>query len=308
MPRYRPVACAPSGAREPGCAPRARSPPLCSFSGRRQKLLHLDAMIPVGQGFSPSPRTTPRNMRLRRCVPMLTFAAKVSYMNWQVDAAIASIVSAMAVVTSTIFLVVQLRQAARERYFEITAHLFQIWQSTEFQDDQLFLLHKLPASTWEEFVANGRGERAERALHRVGGFYDRIGSLIRRKLIRDEDMLPTIGGVAIAVWQRIEPFVVEARRRENAFLFQNFEAMLPECRECYVPVATDTAATPVKDVDLVEPDVARRLLGQNAAVMLDVSRDVTSGHITGAVRTTPNDLTGWLAAIKPGKDVITYCT
>jgi hypothetical protein len=228
-------------------------------------------------------------------------------MNWQADAAIASIVSAMAIVASTIFLVVQLRQAARERYFAITAHLFEIWQSTEFQEDQLFLLHKLPASTWEEFIANGRGERAERALHRVGGFYDRIGSLIRHKLIRDEDMLPTIGGAAIAVWQRIEPFVVEARRRENAFLFQNFEAMLPECRECYVPVTTDTAATPVKDVDLVEPDEARRLLAQNAAIVLDVSRDVTNGHIAGAVRTAPNDLTGWLAAIKPGKDVITYC-
>jgi len=228
-------------------------------------------------------------------------------MNWQADAAIASIVSAMAIVASTIFLVVQLRQAARERYFAITAHLFEIWQSTEFQEDQLFLLHKLPASTWEEFVANGRGERAERALHRVGAFYDRIGSLIRHKLIRQDDMLPTVGGVAIAVWQRIEPFVVEARRRENAFLFQNFEAMLPECRECYVPVTTDTAATPVKDVDLVEPDEARRLLAQNAAIVLDVSRDVTNGHIAGAVRTAPNDLTGWLAAIKPGKDVITYC-
>jgi hypothetical protein len=149
---------------------------------------------------------------------MLTFAAKVSHMNWQADAAIASIVSAMAIVASTIFLVVQLRQAARERYFAITAHLFEIWQSTEFQEDQLFLLHKLPASTWEEFVANGRGERAERALHRVGAFYDRVGSLIRHKLIRQDDMLPTVGGVAIAVWQRIEPFVVEARRRENAFL------------------------------------------------------------------------------------------
>lgn len=229
-------------------------------------------------------------------------------MNWQVDAAIASIVSAMAVVTSTIFLVFQLRQAARERYFEITAHLFQIWQSPEFQEDQLFLLHKLPASTWEEFVANGRGERAERALHRVGAFYDRIGSLILHKLIRQDDMLPTIGGFAIAVWQRIEPFVVEARRRENAFLFQNFEAILPECRECYVPIATDIAATPVKDVDLIEPDEARRLLGQNAAIMLDVSRDNTNGHISGAVRSIPNDLTGWLAAIKPGKDVITYCT
>jgi len=229
-------------------------------------------------------------------------------MNWQVDAAIASVVSATAVVTSTIFLVVQLRQAARERYFAITAHLFEIWQSTEFQEDQLFLLHKLPASTWEEFVANGRGERAERALHRVGGFYDRIGSLIRHKLIRQEDILPTVGGGAIAVWQRIEPLVAEARRRENAFLFQNFEAILPECRECYVPVTADTAATPAMDLDLIEPAEARRLLDQEAAIILDVSRDGANGQIAGAVRTTPNDLTGWLAAIKPGKDVITYCT
>lgn len=229
-------------------------------------------------------------------------------MNWQVDAAIASVVSATAVVASTIFLVFQLRQAARERYFAITAHLFEIWQSPEFQEDQLFLLHKLAASTWEEFVANGRGERAERALHRVGGFYDRIGSLIRRKLIRQDDILATVGGGAINVWQRIEPLVVEARRRENAFLFRNFEAMLPECRECYVPILMDTAATPVKEVDLIEPDEARRLLRQNTAIMLDVSRDNSNGHIAGAVRTTPNDLTGWLAAIKPGKDVITYCT
>ena len=119
---------------------------------------------------------------------------------------------------------------------------FEIWQSSQFQNDQLFLLHKLNAVSWDEFVANGRGERAERALHRVAGFYDRVGDLIRNGLIREEDILPTLGGFAIAVWQRIEPIVQEARRREDAFLFQNFEAVLPNCRECYVPVAADIQA------------------------------------------------------------------
>ena len=98
-----------------------------------------------------------------------------------------------------------MRQAARDRYFTITANLFEIWQSSQFQDDQLFLLHKLNAVSWDEFVANGRGERAERALHRVAGFYDRVGNLIRNGLIREDDILPTLGGFAIAVWQRIEP-------------------------------------------------------------------------------------------------------
>src|SRR5262249_1190910 len=37
------------------------------------------------------------------------------------------------------------------------------------------------------------------------------------------------------VWHRIQPLVKELRLRENALLFENYEMLLPECRECYVP-------------------------------------------------------------------------
>ena len=156
-------------------------------------------------------------------------------LDWQVAAEIATTVSTIAVAASAIVVVLQLRQAARERYFSVTAHLFEIWQSPEFQHDQLFLLHKLSSPSWEDFCALGRGEHAERAVHRVGGYYDRVGNLVRHRLIRKDDILPTIGGYAVAVWHRIEPLVKELRLRENAVLFQNYEALLPECRECYVP-------------------------------------------------------------------------
>src|SRR6266404_9388190 len=155
--------------------------------------------------------------------------------DWQVAAAIATVISTVAFAASAIVVVLQLRQAARERYFSVTAHLFEIWQSPEFQHDQLFLLHKLPRSTWEDFCALGRGEHAERAIHRVGGYYDRVGNLVRHNLIHKEDILPTIGGYAVAVWYRIEPLVRELRLRENAVLFQNYESLLPECHECYAP-------------------------------------------------------------------------
>jgi peroxiredoxin len=156
-------------------------------------------------------------------------------LDWQLIAEIATTVSTLAFAASAIVVVMQLRQAARERYFSVTSHLFDIWQSPEFQHDQLFLLHKLASPSWEEFCKLGRGEHAERAIHRVGGYYDRVGNLVRHRLIQKQDILPTIGGYAVAVWHRIEPLVKELRLRENAVLFENYEWLLPECHECYVP-------------------------------------------------------------------------
>jgi len=156
--------------------------------------------------------------------------------------------------------VIQLRQAARERYFSVTAHLFEIWQSPEFQHDQLFILHKLPSTSWDEFCAQGRGERAERAIHRVGGFYDRIGNLVRHGLIRKDDILPTVGGYAVAVWQRIQPLVKELRLRENALLFENYESLLPECRDCYVPgIGSGVASSSVVAFDATGDESARTI-------------------------------------------------
>jgi len=159
----------------------------------------------------------------------------MSSVDWQCAAAIATVFSSIAFAISAIAVMLQLRQMARERYFSVTAHLFEIWQSTEFQRDQLLLLHELKDPTWESFCTPGRGKRAERALHRVGGYYDRVGNLVRHNLIRRQEILPTIGGNAVAVWSRIEPLVKELRLRENAVLFENYEWLLPECQECYVP-------------------------------------------------------------------------
>jgi hypothetical protein len=48
-------------------------------------------------------------------------------------------------------------------------------------------------------------------------------------------VLDTVAGLAIAVWQKIGPLVLEARLIENSTLFQDYERMLPRCYECYVP-------------------------------------------------------------------------
>src|SRR5579875_921831 len=242
--------------------------------------------------------------------------------NWQMIDAIASVVSASAIVAGTIFVIIVLRQSKTDRNFAISSHLFELWQSPEFQSDQLFLLHKLPASDWQTFIGLGRGEDAERAFHRVGGFYDRVGHLVLKKLIKQEDILPTIGGDAVAVWPRIEPLVREARRNENPFLFQNYEAVLPSCIECYYPNlvrppgnnstgACSPAAgiTDEQDVKRIEPSELYEFVRAGTATVIDVSAHDNSERIEGAVRATPNEVSGWLKLIKGNEAIIgLYCT
>ncbi len=229
-----------------------------------------------------------------------------SALYWEILSTVANWVSAVAIVAGAVFVVVELRQAAKDRYLHLTSDLFQIWHSREFQDDQLFVLHKLPNTNWKEFIANGRGADAERALQRVGGFYDRIGHLIRTKLIRQEEILPTVGGDAIRVWQKIEPLVREARQSENSLLFQNYEAVLPNCLECYVPIVHGESK--LAEAERIEPADLKKMIDAANVVVLDVSKASEEKKVRGAIRAAPNDLVGWIKVIPPGKDVVTYCT
>jgi hypothetical protein len=246
----------------------------------------------------------------------------MSTANWQIVEALATVLSAIAIIAGSVFVMIELRQAKTDRNFAISSHLFELWQSTDFQMDQLFLLHGLNAVDWDGFIGQGRGNQAERAMHRVGGFYDRVGHLVLSGLIKQDDILPTIGGDAVAVWTRIEPIVRAARAKENPYLFKNYEAVLPSCIECYYPnlrpEASPTshsvqleaaAASPDDGVKRIEPHELFALMREGKAVVLDVSAHDNSDLIAGAVRPRPNDLNGWLRyATGHDRTVALYCT
>lgn len=160
-------------------------------------------------------------------------------MTWNAITAIATAVSTLAFLLTALYSIRKIRSelkvVEKDRYLSVTNDLFSVWQSTEFMTDQLWLLHRMDATTWEEFVQTHRADAGEAAFHRVGSFYDRIGTLVRMGVVDEKEILSTLGAYAIAVWQRIEPLVREARRIENSALFDDFERLLPACYECYVP-------------------------------------------------------------------------
>ncbi|MGH2447723.1 MAG: DUF4760 domain-containing protein [Chloroflexota bacterium] len=164
------------------------------------------------------------------------------HIDWTMVSALATAVYGVAFVASILLVLHQLRQQSNETFVSGTASAFDIWEDDGFQRAIQWVLYDLKEQTWREFEAAHKGDYGERALVRVGGFYNRIGYLVSYKLLGKNDriLLDTVAGSAIAVWRKIEPLVLEARLIENSTMFQDFERMLPECHECYVPLRPDT--------------------------------------------------------------------
>jgi hypothetical protein len=239
-------------------------------------------------------------------------------MNWNVVNAIASLVSMVAFVATAVFVAGELKALEKSRYLQVTSELYATWQSQEFMAAQLWLMHRLEETTWEAFVGAHRADYGEQAFHRVGSFYDRVGTLVRMRLVDDREILSTIGAYAIAVWHKIEPLVKEARRLENSVLFDDFEKMLPACYECYVPsLQVSEARTPFsspREAPLTTVQELRKRLDRGEPItVLDVRQQAAAEggdprQLPGAVVMAPDTVADRWSELPKEKPVVAYCT
>lgn len=235
---------------------------------------------------------------------------------WTIITGVAAVVSSLVYIITALFVRAQLKAIEKDRFLNVTSELFSIWQDPEFMRSQMWLLYTLEEKTWEEFIAKHRADEGEIHFHRVGSFYDRIGTLVRLRLINEEEILSTVGGYAIAVWQKIEPFVKEARRIENSVLFDDFEAMLPACYECYVPALGENAYVKPFSVDQAPPLISvgtlkKKLASDHPPILLDVR---TAHHVEadprklpGAIVIPPGEVGDRIAELPPEREIAVYC-
>lgn len=157
--------------------------------------------------------------------------------NWVMITALATLLNGIALLVSALLILRQLRQEDRRQFVSATAGMFRTWMDDDFQKAVQWVLYGLQEKTWNDFISTHRNDYGERAFARVGAYFNRIGYMVTHHLIGSEDelLLDIVAGSAISVWQKIEPLVLEARLIENTMMFNDFQAMLPECFECYVP-------------------------------------------------------------------------
>jgi hypothetical protein len=240
-------------------------------------------------------------------------------MLWDAITAISSMISMVAFILTAMYLRDQLKGQQRDRYLHVTNDLFTTWQDRDFMEAQLWLIHRLQEASWADFVARHRCDYGEIAFHRVGSFYDRVGTLIRLGFVNEQEILATIGGHAIAVWNKIEPLVRQARALENSELFRDFERMLPACHACYVPalgsqatVAPFSIAQPTDDARLDIRTLRKKLARPEPVTILDVrlaskvNEDPRS--LPHALHIPIDELERRHAEVPLDREVVAYCS
>jgi hypothetical protein len=245
-------------------------------------------------------------------------------MLWDAIMAIAAVISMVAYVLTALYIRDQLKGQQQDRYLHVTNDLFTTWQDRDFMEAQLWLIHRLEETDWKSFVGKHRSDYGEIAFHRVGSFYDRVGTLVRLGFVNDREILATIGGYAIAVWNKIEPLVREARAIENSELFTDYQRLLPACHACYVPalgenvpVAPFSVVQPTTDTDVdaaARIDIAtlkRRLDRSEPLTLLDVRQtsqlEQDRRTLPRALPIPPEEVEHRLADLPEARDIIAYC-
>jgi rhodanese-related sulfurtransferase len=237
-------------------------------------------------------------------------------LNWNAITAIASAISTVAFVLTALYIRAELKSLDKDRYLNVTSELFSVWQSKEFMEAHLWLIHGLEETTWESFVENHRGDYGEIAFHRVGAFYDRVGTLTRLGIINEWEILSTMGAYAIAAWQKIGPLVKEARKIENSNLFDDYEKLLPACHECYVPsLGQDAQVHPFslaqRNSRISVPELKRRLDRGDPVTILDVrprsQLQIDPRSLPGAVWIPLDRLENDDFSLPKDREVIAFC-
>lgn len=157
-------------------------------------------------------------------------------MDWGMVTAVATLLSTLVLLVGAIVTIQELDHMARDRYVTITNALLALWEAPEFQKAQLWILYELDTSDWDDFVERHGGKYGEEAVIIVGSFYNQVGTLTSEGLLPSPyTLLRSIGGYAIAIWERLSPLVEQARRQEISQLFAPYEWLVSVAYQTYKP-------------------------------------------------------------------------
>ena len=138
-----------------------------------------------------------------------------------------AILSALAGMSATVFILLQLRHMDQHRDLEISMKLFE-WVETERLRKALRWVDKeFQFEDYEKYKAEGEtNKEISEYPYEVEAFFEEVGFLVNKKFVDIDVIVDRLGAYIVSNWKKLEPWILAVRKeREDRTFGEHFQRL-----------------------------------------------------------------------------------
>ena len=138
-----------------------------------------------------------------------------------------AVLSALAGVSATVFILLQLRHMDQHRDLEISLKLFDWADSEGLRKAFRWVEREFQFDNYEKYKAEVEANvEVSEYPYRVEAFFEEVGFLVNKKFVEIDVIVDRLGGDIISNWKRLEPWILTVRKeKEDKTFGEHFQKL-----------------------------------------------------------------------------------
>ncbi len=128
----------------------------------------------------------------------------------------ATIATALAGISATAFILLQLRHMEKHRNLEISMTLFEWAESDRLRKAFRWIEQEFQFEDYEKYKVQERNDiGASDYPYEVAAFFEQVGFLVDRKFVDLDVVVDRLGSYVISNWKKLEPWITALRKEKS---------------------------------------------------------------------------------------------
>jgi hypothetical protein len=127
-----------------------------------------------------------------------------------------AVLSALAGVSATVFILLQLKHMDQHRDLEISMKLFDWAETDGLRKAFRWVEREFQFEEYEKYEAEvEHNPEVSEYPYRVEAFFEEVGFLVRKKLVDIDVIVDRLGAYIVSNWKKLEPWVLAMRKERG---------------------------------------------------------------------------------------------
>jgi hypothetical protein len=138
-----------------------------------------------------------------------------------------AIISALASISAVVFVVLELKRMDKLKDLEISMKLFEWAETDRLRKAFRWIEKEFKFEDFDKYKAEAEENfEVSDYPYQIEAFFEEVGFLVNKKLVDIDVIVDRLGSYTISSWQKLEPWIIAARKDRNDKTFgEHFEKL-----------------------------------------------------------------------------------